>query len=287
MLGLTFTMPVDAGVGHTRSGSSSRSSYHSSNRSSSGSSYSGSNRSSYYSNSTGGFRLSGNSSDYSSVSESDDVTTSALAGVIPFILAVSFIVTLTQIIFKPNWDNFGSKDEEPDYEPTYTNPTPSNKIREVDEIKMIYPGFDENDFISYVNKLYLDLQVAWMNKDWEKVRDLETSGLFETHERQLQDYIRSNTTNVLEKISIENSVIRRFDVGDKFDVVTVYLSSYLRDYVIDDKTGDIVEGNRWLDLFTVYKLEFLREKDSVLAADDYSSWKLNIYEVVDEDDFYR
>ncbi|MBM7635341.1 hypothetical protein [Streptococcus saliviloxodontae] len=66
-----------------------------------------------------------------------------------------------------------------------------------------------------------------MSKDWDG-RDLEIPVIFEMHE-----HICSNTTDVLERITIAHSVIHQFDAGDKFDTIRIFLSSYLSNDVVD------------------------------------------------------
>ena len=101
----------------------------------------------------------------------------------------------------------------------------------------------------------------------------------------------------------------------------VILSSTLRDYVIDDKTRKVIEGDPQKDLFTVYQMNFIRKhgsqtessvqdeavsdrcpncgaplKISAISKCDYcgsditrspNQWVLDTYDVVDEDELYN
>lgn len=101
----------------------------------------------------------------------------------------------------------------------------------------------------------------------------------------------------------------------------VILSSILRDYVIDDETRRVIEGDPKKDLFTVYQLNFIRQhgsqtqavnpdevvsdhcpncgaplKISAVSECDYcganlsrspNQWVLDTYDVVDEDELYN
>ena len=48
-------------------------------------------------------------------------------------------------------------------------------------------------------------------------------------------------------------------IQDGNDTLVVILSSTLRDYVIEDKTRKVIEGDPQQDLFTVYQMNFIRK----------------------------
>ena len=70
---------------------------------------------------------------------------------------------------------------------------------------------------------------------------------------QLEDHIRAKTTNVLEKVYVESVRIKDFyENPDGNDTLVVILSSTtLRDYVIEDQSKRVIEGDPQEDLFTV------------------------------------
>lgn len=184
------------------------------------------------------------------------------------------------------------------------------------------PNFDADAFTSWVREVYIQLQAAWTKKDWNLVRSLESASLYSQHSAQLEDHIRAKTTNVLEKVCIENVRIKEFiENPDGNDTLVVILSSILRDYVIDDETRRVLEGDPKKDLFTVYQLNFIRKhgsqtesivqeeavsdhcpncgaplKISAVSECDYcganlsrspNQWVLDTYDVVDEDELYN
>ena len=62
--------------------------------------------------------------------------------------------------------------------------------------------------------------------------------------------------NVLERVYVENVRIKDFyENPDGNDTLVVILSSTLRDYVIEDKTRKVIEGDPQQDLFTVLSNE--------------------------------
>ena len=302
---LSVPQIVDAGVGHSRSGSSSRSSSRSSSSSSGGGSRSGGSSYHYY--------RSGYESSSSSSSNPFEM------GLVFLIAAGVFLVYIFQ----------SSKNNSEDSSSTYTSNDSQTLHRRIEHntlaisrVKYGDPNFDADAFTSWVKEVYLKLQVAWTEKNWNSVRALESTSLYSQHSAQLEDHIRAKTTNVLEKVCIENVRIKEFiENPDGNDTLVVILSSILRDYVIDDETRRVLEGDPKKDLFTVYQLNFIRKhgsqtesivqeeavsdhcpncgaplKISAISKCDYcgaeltrspNQWVLDTYDVVDEDELYN
>ena len=197
-----------------------------------------------------------------------------------------------------------------------------NNYEAIRRIRKLDPMFDEDRFLSQVKLVYLQLQSAWTEKDWNSVRNLESTSLYEQHLTQLQEHIRAKTTNVLERVCVEDSKIKDFiENPEGNDRIEVILSSTMRDYIRNDETGRVIEGDPTKDLFTVYRMVLLREhgaqteiiKNSEVVSDhcpncgapltidsidkcEYcqaslkhnpKDWVLDVYEVVDEIEFYR
>lgn len=303
-----FAPSAHAGVGNTDSGGSSLiDSGGGSSWSDSGSSWS-----------DGGSSWSGGSSSYSSGSGTDSggvVAVFAIVGLIGFIYNIAKEANDSDESFS---SNSGPKrtTEERAGRPIENNYEAIRRIRKLD------PMFDEDRFLSQVKLVYLQLQSAWTEKDWNSVRNLESTSLYEQHLTQLQEHIRAKTTNVLERVRVEDSKIKDFiENPEGNDRIEVILSSMMRDYIRNDETGRVIEGDPTKDLFTVYRMVFLREhgaqteiiKNSEVVSDhcpncgapltidsidkcEYcqaslkhnpKDWVLDVYEVVDEIEFYR
>ena len=303
-----FAPSAHAGVGNTDSGGSSLiDSGGGSSWSDSGSSWS-----------DGGSSWSGGSSSYSSGSGTDSdgvVAIFAIVGLIGFVYNIAKEANESDESFS---SNSGPKrtTEERAGRPIENNYEAIRRIRKLD------PMFDEDRFLSQVKLVYLQLQSAWTEKDWNSVRNLESTSLYEQHLTQLQEHIRAKTTNVLERVRVEDSKIKDFiENPEGNDRIEVILSSTMRDYIRSDETGRVIEGDPTKDLFTVYRMVFLREhgaqteiiKNSEVVSDhcpncgapltidsidkcEYcqaslkhnpKDWVLDVYEVVDEIEFYR
>ena len=53
-----------------------------------------------------------------------------------------------------------------------------NNYEAIRRIRKLDPMFDEDRFLSQVKLVYLQLQSAWTEKDWNSVRNLESTSLY-------------------------------------------------------------------------------------------------------------
>ena len=136
---------------------------------------------------------------------------------------------------------------------------------QAEKIKAIDPLFSEEEFLSWTKDLYVKMQHEWTERKWEGMRPLETEKLFEQHNAQIQEYIRNKTINVVERIAVNYATIYSFRQTEDKDIVDVALKATKRDYIIDEKTGNVVQGNKNQDRITVYKMTFERTKGKLTA----------------------
>lgn len=152
------------------------------------------------------------------------------------------------------------KDEQMGDVNTYFKTINKEPETNLDALKTQDPGFSEPQFITMVNNMYLQLQDAWMKKEWQPIRAFETDELFNMHARQLQRYIDAGQTNVVENICILDTSIIRYDQDAVNDILTVKLRVRLNDYVIDDKTRQVIAGNPKQDIYMTYHWQLIRRK---------------------------
>ena len=319
LLFVTPMQSIDAGVGHSRSGSSSRSSSSSSSSRSHSSSSSSRSRSSSSNSGSSSYRSSYRSG---GSSFSSGLLGFGMNGLVMLVIFIYIAIILTKYMNdrkssdKSYTSSTSYKTEPPRYRIVENNRSAISRLKQAD------PNFDARTFTSWVKEVYIQLQAAWTKKDWNLVRSLESASLYSQHSTQLEDHIRAKTTNVLEKVYVENVRIKDFyENPDGNDTLVVILSSTLRDYVIEDQSKRVIEGNPQEDLFTVYQMNFIRKhgsqtelnindkavsdhcpncgaplKISAISKCDYcdadltrspNQWVLDTYDVVDEDELYN
>ena len=134
------------------------------------------------------------------------------------------------------------------------------------KIKAIDPMFSEEKFLAWAKDLYVKLQHAWTEREWEEMRPFETEELFEQHSAQIQEYIKNNTINVVDRIAVNYATIYGFRQTEDKDIVEVALKATKKDYIINATTREVVEGNRDQYRITVYKMTFERTKGKLTEA---------------------
>lgn len=128
------------------------------------------------------------------------------------------------------------------------------------EIRQEDENFSGDEFKQFASECFVTLQSAWTAREWAPIRHFETDTLFNMHNRQLQEYINNGTINVVERLKVRSTKIISHSVqGDK-EVVCVQLKAVMRDYIIDENTRAVVDGDRNRDIYTTYRMEFIRTK---------------------------
>ena len=129
----------------------------------------------------------------------------------------------------------------------------ASQIRESD------PAFSSEKFIGWAQEVFMKIQEAWTTRDWRPIRPFESETLFNTHKQQLDEYIRLNKINVIEKIGIKHCSLKSFTVDGDKEVLVVLLSAVMRDYVIDAETKKVLESDPNRDWYMKYELTFSRK----------------------------
>lgn len=221
-----YNLPLDVGNHHRYGGGSHRSS--------------GGSRRSY----SGSHNYSGGSSSNSSSSEDD---------LFAFIIVVIFVIVIIVVLFKAF--------KKPSYKPIPYSMFPYNATFKITEFMIQNDiDFDDVKFLEWSKNLFITLQTAWTQRDWEKIRTFEKEELFEQHNTQLQEYIRLGRINVIENINILDAYLHKLVIDDNFENLTVSMNVTMNDYIIDDKSYKILMGNKNQIFSTIYQLTFTRRK---------------------------
>ena len=130
----------------------------------------------------------------------------------------------------------------------------------VAQIQAIDPNFSVDKFNAWVREVFIKLQQAWSDRDWKKIRPFESEELFSLHNSQLEEYIRGNKINMIEKIGIKSCSLVSFAEDGDTEVVKVRLSAVMRDYVIDATTRKVLESDPNKDWYMTYIMTFNRKK---------------------------
>lgn len=116
----------------------------------------------------------------------------------------------------------------------------------VAKIKEHDPAFNEDDFLSDVNRAFFTIQQAWTERKPELSRQVMHDGIWQQHKFQIDQYISANKQNVLENLAIQNSRIVAANSDESFDTIAVRYFASCADYDIelDDDKRKVVRGNK-------------------------------------------
>ena len=231
-----YNLPLDTGNHHRYSGGSrSRSRSRSNSRS----------RSRSYSSS-------GRSSSSSGSSEIDQKT--AIILVIAFlVIFVSVFGLIIWCVKQPDKKSKKYKNIPPMF--------PYNATEQITEfIKQNDENFDTEQFLLWAKNIFITIQTAWAQRDWEKIRTIEKEELFEQHNTQLQEYIRLGRINNMENINVIDAYLHKLVIDENFENLTVSLRATMNDYIINEKNGKVLMGNKNEVFDTIYQMTFTRRK---------------------------
>lgn len=119
-------------------------------------------------------------------------------------------------------------------------------------------GFSEGDFIAWTNDVFIQLQKAWTDKDWKRIRTFESDTLFKTHNSQLNNFIQKNQTNVVEEIAILNTKLEEYREDNANEYLSVIIQARYRDYLIDDLSRAVIKGDKNKKYVMIYRMNFMR-----------------------------
>lgn len=170
--------------------------------------------------------------------------------------SVVWIVVIVIVIIVISRMNKGSKQGAQVYQASQETPGISLDIlREKD------PDFNEQKLLEQVGNMYVQMQNAWQNNDWEPMRAIMTDSLYNQMARQLKELKSQGVTNRIDRIAVLDSSIRRYAIEGDNDVLTIRLATRICDYYTNDQSGQVVRGDPNKELFMTYDWKMIRQKD--------------------------
>jgi len=112
------------------------------------------------------------------------------------------------------------------------------------QIHRVDPGFDETRFVETAQDLFFRIQAAWMNRSLEGVENLLTEEMSSNFLIEFAQMKQKGQINKLENIAVRKVEITEAWQEQGTDYVTVLFTANLLDYTVDDKTGQVVAGDR-------------------------------------------
>ncbi len=141
-----------------------------------------------------------------------------------------------------------------------TLPFIKDNTQEIEAVlKKTDPNFNAEKFLAWTRETFMTLQTAWTTRDWSKIRPFEKEELFRQHELQLEEYKRLGRINVIERVNIKEAYLNRYVRDKDYEYLTVFIKARMGDYIIDEKSGELIKGNKDAEYELGYMIGFIRK----------------------------
>ncbi len=131
-----------------------------------------------------------------------------------------------------------------------------------DLIKELLPNESLGSLKHMAFQKFVDIQNAWMEFDYDKLRELCTDELYNSYVSQLDTLKLKNGKNIMTAFDQEEIRIINIKKEAKLITVEVYLRVTFYDYVINNKTKEVIRGTKDRPLTNNYEMQFVRKQDS-------------------------
>jgi len=122
------------------------------------------------------------------------------------------------------------------------------------------PNFSEAAIKEKIGNLYVRMQGAWQAKEFEIMRPFMTDALYSQFRLQLDELIRSECTNYVERIAVLEVNLLGWRSDESNDAITAEVRTRIVDYTSNDRTGKVISGSRTTEKFMTYEWTLIRSK---------------------------
>lgn len=150
-------------------------------------------------------------------------------------------------------------------------------------------NFNVEKFLNWAKNVFLTLENAFSQRDWQKIFTLESKELFEKHNAQIQELISLGRVNIKDNINIIDAYLHKLVIDENSENLTVSVRATMNNYIVDEASGSIITGKKEEVFDTIYQMTFTRTngvKTTIMNAESItqtkkSDWILTKFEPVD------
>jgi predicted lipid-binding transport protein (Tim44 family) len=123
------------------------------------------------------------------------------------------------------------------------SPVDTDLVRGIEHIRGMDPGFDPARFLEIARDLFLRVQIGWSGADLAAVRAHLTDEMATALEGDLARLREQRRRNRVERVVVEAIALTEAWQEYGRDLVTAEIRANAVDTVVDEVTGQVVEGN--------------------------------------------
>lgn len=106
--------------------------------------------------------------------------------------------------------------------------------------------WDEDRIKGRIEEVFFKVRIAWMERNQDIAQEYMSEKIYEKHKMQTDLMLKQNKKNILENINLtEIDILQVADyVGDEKDKIWVRIQGSMIDYIINEKSGEILSGDK-------------------------------------------
>ncbi|MGN1337993.1 MAG: TIM44-like domain-containing protein [Candidatus Coprovivens sp.] len=140
-----------------------------------------------------------------------------------------------------------------------TTTTNNSMYKDIDEeeLKRYLPNETLPSIKVKLYQKFIDIQNAWMEFEYDKIRNLCTDELYNSYITQLDTLKLKFGKNIMNEFEIyDNKVIQIYEADNKV-TIKVFMKVSFYDYVINSNTNEVIRGNKSKKITNNYIMEFV------------------------------
>lgn len=135
--------------------------------------------------------------------------------------------------------------------------TTTARALSVEEVQRVIPDFNYNQFKSQVFEIYKQIQVSWMNFDYDTLRKFTTDELYNTYHSELIALNLKKQRNIMKDFEMVNFKITDIEHNENSVSLKVRTTIRCYDYVVDAQ-NKVVRGSEHTKLLYDYEMTFTK-----------------------------
>lgn len=113
----------------------------------------------------------------------------------------------------------------------------------IEEIKKYDAFFLESKFKSFVDNVFIQIHLAIMARDIERVKHFVSNEIYQKLEQRVADLKSQGWIQMYDEINVKNTVLMDMNTSDSKIFIKVNLTSRYMDYIVDENMK-YLEGNK-------------------------------------------
>lgn len=153
-----------------------------------------------------------------------------------------------------------------DYEYPQSEPM-GQLVDPIEDYLKLDPNFDERVICDKLSNLYVQMQDAWHNKDIRSLRPYFDDAFYNQLDRQLDEMRKHMRTDYTEHIAVLGVNLIGYYQRKGMDYLVANVRTRIVSYVLDDRTGELLSGDKKREIFMEYEYELVR-KSGVITQEN-------------------